>query len=75
MCCKNGGFDDADKYGPNAIRSVKALMRELKATKRRGYGLAVNEAEPGVTALAAAIRSEEGGAALGTVSVAGPDRA
>ena len=47
-------------------------MRELEATARRGYGLARNEAEPGVTALAAAIRAGEGGAALGTVSVAGP---
>ena len=69
---KNGGFDDADKYGPNVIRSIKALMREVEATARRGYGLARNEAEPGVTALAAAIRAREGGSALGTVSVAGP---
>jgi len=69
---KNGGFDDADKYGPSVIRSIKALMREVEATTRRGYGLARNEAEPGVTALAAAIRAREGGSALGTVSVAGP---
>ena len=69
---KNGGFDDADKYGPNVVRSIKALMREVEATARRGYGLARNEAEPGVTALAAAIRAREGGSALGTVSVAGP---
>ena len=66
------GFTDADKYGPNAIRSVDALMREIKSTARRGFGLAVNEAEPGVTALAAAIRPAGDGAALGTVSVAGP---
>ncbi|MET0732965.1 MAG: IclR family transcriptional regulator [Casimicrobiaceae bacterium] len=69
---KNGGFDDADKYGPNVVRSIKALMREVEATARRGYGLARNEAEPGVTALAAAIHAREGGSALGTVSVAGP---
>ena len=69
---KNGGFDDADKYGPNVVRSIKALMREVEATARRGYGLARNEAEPGVTALAAAIRAREGSSALGTVSVAGP---
>ena len=43
-----------------------------EATARRGYGLALNEAEPGVTAMAAAIRSVDGGAAVGTVSVAGP---
>lgn len=66
------GLHDADKYGPNAVRSVDALMRELKTTARRGFGVAVNEAEPGVTAVAAAIRPAGGGAALGTVSVAGP---
>ena len=69
---KNGGFASADKYGPNVIRSIKALLREVEDSARRGYGLAVNEAEPGVTALAAAIRPGEGGMALGTVSVAGP---
>ena len=69
---RNGGFDAADKYGPNVVRSVEALLREIEATRRRGFGLALSEAEPGVTALAVAIRSDEGGAALGTVSVAGP---
>ena len=68
----NGDFHAADKYGPNVVRTIEALLRELDATKQRGFGLALSEAEPGVTALAAAIRSEEGGAALGTVSVAGP---
>lgn len=69
---RNGAFDDADKYGPSVVRSLKALLREVEATARRGYGLARNEAEPGVTALAAAIRDRQGGTALGTVSVAGP---
>ena len=66
------GFSDADNHGPNVVRSVDALMRELEATRRRGFGLAMNEAEPGVTAVAAAIRPASDGAALGTVSVAGP---
>jgi IclR family transcriptional regulator, acetate operon repressor len=69
---KNGGFRHADKYGPNVIRSIEELLRELKATARRGYGSAFNEAEFGVTAVAAAIRSGERGPALGTVSIAGP---
>ena len=69
---KNGGLKDADKYGPNVIRSIEGLLREIKATARRRYGLAFNEAEFGVTAVAAAIRSEERGPALGTVSIAGP---
>lgn len=69
---KNGGLNDPDKYGPNVIRSVEGLLRELKATARRGYGLAFNEAEFGVTAVAAAIRAGEKGPVLGTVSIAGP---
>ena len=69
---KNGGLKDADRYGPNVVRSIEALLRELKATARRGYGLAFSEAEFGVSAVAAAIRTEGAGPALGTVSIAGP---
>jgi DNA-binding IclR family transcriptional regulator len=69
---KNGGLKDADRYGPNVVRSIEALLRELKATARRGYGLAFSEAEFGVSAVAAAIRAGEAGPALGTVSIAGP---
>jgi DNA-binding IclR family transcriptional regulator len=69
---KNGGLERSDRYGPNAIRSVEALLRELKATARRGYGVASSEAEFGVTAVAAAIRSDKKGPAVGTVSIAGP---
>ena len=69
---KNGGLKDADRYGPNVVRSIEALLRELKATARRGYGLASSEAEFGVNAIAAAIRAGGDGPVLGTVSIAGP---
>ena len=69
---KNGGLDKADRYGPNVVRTVDALLRELKTTGRRGYGLAQSEAEFGVTAVAAAIRGSEDSPVLGTVSIAGP---
>jgi DNA-binding IclR family transcriptional regulator len=69
---RHGGFSGAHRYGPNVIRSIEALLKELRTTSRRGYGLALNEAEPGVTAVAAAIRSGTDGAAVGTVSIAGP---
>jgi len=72
IVARNGGFQAADRYGPNAVRTIDALMRELDGAARRGYGLAVNEAEPGVTALATTIRAEKSGAVLGTVSIAGP---
>jgi IclR family transcriptional regulator, acetate operon repressor len=69
---KAGAFKDADRYGPNVIRSIEPLLREVKRTAQRGYGIANSEAEPGVTAIAAAICSGGDGVALGTVSVAGP---
>jgi IclR family transcriptional regulator, acetate operon repressor len=72
MVMKNGGLKQVDQYGPNVVRSVEALLRELKSTARRGYGVAFSEAEFGVTAVAAAIRAGEQGPALGTVSIAGP---
>jgi DNA-binding IclR family transcriptional regulator len=72
LVAKHGGFGQADRYGPNVIRSIEMLLKELRATARRGYGLAINEAEPGVTAIAAAVRSGADGAAVGTVSIAGP---
>src|SRR5436190_1822248 len=27
---RNGGFDHADGYGPNVIRSIEALLRDLR---------------------------------------------
>lgn len=69
---RNGGLAKSDRYGPNAVRTVEALVRELKATARRGYGVAQSEAEFGVTAVAAAIRAGGNGPVLGTVSIAGP---
>jgi len=69
---KHGGFGDPAAYGPNVVRSVSSLMKELEITAKQGYGLAVSEAEPGVTAVAAPIRSREDGPVAGTVSVAGP---
>ena len=69
---RSGGFEHASHFGPNVIQSVGALLRDLRTTERRGWGLAVNEAEPGVTAIGAAIRSGPGGAAVGTISIAGP---
>ena len=57
---------------PVTLKAGDRALREIKAAAHRGYGLAVNEAEPGVTAIAAAIRSRVSGTAVGTVSIAGP---
>ena len=54
------------------IKTFKDLTPELKRTAERGYGIAISEAEPGVTAVAAAVLSGGIGSPVGTVSVAGP---
>jgi DNA-binding IclR family transcriptional regulator len=49
------------------------MTEELGRTRARGWGLAVEEAEPGIVAIAAPIVLPRGGeAAIGAVSVAGP---
>lgn len=72
LVMKNGGLKAANRYGPNAVKTIEAFLRELKATTKRGYGLAMSEAEFGVTAIAAPIRAGDKSPVLGTVSIAGP---
>jgi IclR family transcriptional regulator, acetate operon repressor len=48
-----------------------ALLDDLAKVRARGYGMAEQEAELGVTAVAVAIHGADG-SAVGTVSVAGP---
>lgn len=68
------GFGTPKEHGPNVIQSTEALIQELKLTSERGYGLAIEEADPGVAAVAVGITSpnsdQEG--FVGTLSVAGP---
>lgn len=72
ILARNGNFDGAESYGPGAIKTFDDLISELKRTADRGYGIAISEAEPGVTAIAAAVLSGGIGPPVGTVSVAGP---
>jgi DNA-binding IclR family transcriptional regulator len=58
--------------GPKAITGVEQLIPELELTRQRGYGLVVEEAEPGVAALAVPVQSLTDGTVVGTMSIAGP---
>ena len=68
------GLPRTDTLGPRAVRTLAALRQQLRATRRRGYGEAVDEGEPGVAAVAAAIRAFPAPDApvVGTISIAGP---
>ena len=55
----------------HTLSTQQRTARRAMRIRARGYAVAAQEAELGVTAVAAAIRSADG-ATLGTVSVAGP---
>lgn len=60
------------RHGPQALQDEDALLRDLASTRQRGYGLAIEEAEPGVKAIAVVVRAQHDQRVLGTMSIAGP---
>ena len=67
-----GGLGKPGAGGPRAVCTVNALVREIHATRERGYATAVEEGERGVTALAMAVRAQRNQRVIGTLSIAGP---
>lgn len=72
VVCARGFFAHL-RLGPRALTTVESLKRQLAATRARGYAVAVEEAEPGIVALAATFRTDPRPDApvAGTLSVAG----
>jgi IclR family transcriptional regulator, acetate operon repressor len=68
------GFATPAHFGPNALRDAPSLVDALECTRAHGYGLAIEEGEPGTAALAVVVRASAGpdAPAVGTLSVAGP---
>jgi len=62
----------ASVCGAKAITSIGQLIPELELTGQRGYGLVLEEAEPGVAAWAVAAPSLSDGTVVATTSIAGP---
>ena len=68
------GIGNVEGLGPRALRTLGELREQLRESRRRGYGVAVEEGEPGVAAVAAAVRASSAADApvVATISVAGP---
>jgi IclR family acetate operon transcriptional repressor len=64
------GLGRTDIGGPKVITTKQTFSAALDETLERGWAAAIEEAEPGVAAVAAAICIDE--RVVGTVSVAGP---
>ena len=70
---KDQGFGNPGEVGPRAVRNVSHLMKEIERTRQRGYGVAYEEGEPGMCAVAAAIPgTTDNSPHVGTISVAAP---
>jgi IclR family acetate operon transcriptional repressor len=67
----SAGFSKSREFGPKAISTADALMKELVLTARRGFGLAVEEAEPGVSSVATAITLDDG-RVVGAIAIVAP---
>jgi len=61
-------------FGPRAVTTMAALKRELRVTRKRGWGEALEEGEPGVAAIAVVLRprGDATAPACATLSIAGP---
>ena len=68
------GFTRHQQFGPNVVRSAQAFRKALRETRQRGFGLASDEGEPGVAAVAFAVRGSQdtGAPVVATLSLAGP---
>jgi IclR family acetate operon transcriptional repressor len=65
------GFGDADDFGPAAPRTVKALMQQVHATRKRGFSVTVDVFQPAMNSMAAPIVGQ-GGEVIAILIVAGP---
>ncbi|WP_458763516.1 IclR family transcriptional regulator [Cupriavidus basilensis] len=66
------GMERAREMGPSAPQTLRALMEQVEQTRQRGYAVVFDAYEAGTSALAAVVRRQNDGEAIGTVSIAGP---
>ena len=61
-------------FGRNAVKTEKEFLAKLAKVRRDGYGLNLEEGEPGINAIAVAFRggADPDSPVVGTLSIAGP---
>ncbi len=66
------GFGPFDECGPNAPRTIEAVLERLRQARECGYSWAVDSSAIGMAAISAAVRHPVKGQPIGVISVAGP---
>ena len=72
LVSRQGGIGKAGQGGPKAPKTIQQFLQDLNGARKRGYGIASETYEAGMTAMAAAIRHPVSGLVVGIVSLAGP---
>ncbi len=63
-------FGHPDEFGPNAPTTIKALLTYVQTARKRGFATINEVFSPGMSAMAAPIRTAAG--CIGVITIAGP---
>jgi IclR family transcriptional regulator, negative regulator of allantoin and glyoxylate utilization operons len=72
LISRQGGIGRAGQKGAKAPKTIQQLLQDLAETRKRGYGVAIDTYEVGMTSIAVVVRHPVTGAAVGVVTLAGP---
>lgn len=65
------GIGSLEEYGPAAPQGLDDIRERLRTTRERGYATVHDTFEAGTSAMAVAVRADQG-AVVGVISIAGP---
>ncbi|WP_322045699.1 IclR family transcriptional regulator [Paraburkholderia sp. J67] len=72
LVSKQGGLGSKAHNAPRAPKTIQQFLKDLSGARQRGYGVAIETYEPGMTSIAAAVRNPVTDEVVGIVSLAGP---
>ncbi|WP_175691640.1 IclR family transcriptional regulator [Burkholderia anthina] len=72
LVSKQGGLSAKTQNVPRAPKTIQQFLKDLNGARARGYGVAIETYEIGMTSIAAAVRNPVTGEVVGIVSLAGP---
>ncbi|WP_213301724.1 IclR family transcriptional regulator [Paraburkholderia sacchari] len=72
LVSKQGGLGPKAQNLPRAPKTIQQFLKDLNGARQRGYGMAIETYEAGMTSIAAAVRNPVTQEVVGIVSLAGP---
>lgn len=72
LVSRQGGLGPKAQNAPRAPRTIQQFLKDLNGARQRGYGVAIETYERGMTSIAAPVRNPVTNEVVGIVSLAGP---